>query len=160
MKACLDFVLSDWKSVLVGGAVIVGVVMFLMCCFKHSLGNKIKNRAFRKTVLSFMSVILVFLMTAFYMFWNDWDWSHYWWLSGLFAVATIVIYWFGEGTHIREGLIWLGKHRVGKIICAIKGNPQEVDKALSQVMVEINADAKSALKKNHQYKEDDLNKLL
>lgn len=160
MKACLYYVLSDWQSVLVGGAVIVGVVMFLMCCFKTSVGNRIKNKHIRKTVLSFLSVAFVFPITALYTLYNGWSWDHYWWMCALFAAATILIYWFSEGTHIREGLVWIGKNTVGKIICAIKGNPKEVDKVLSQVMLEINTDAKSVLKKNHHYKEDDLDKLL
>ena len=160
MKACFEFILSDWRSILVGGAVIVGVVMFLVGCFKVSIGNRIKNKALRKTILSFLSLVLVFPITAAYILYNGWSWEYYWWMSGLFAVATIVIYHFYEGYHVREGLMWIGKNTVGKIICAIKGNPKEVDKVLSQVMLEINTDAKSVLKKNHRYKEDDLDKLL
>ena len=158
MKACLEYVLSNCQTILVGGAVIVGVIMFLMCCFKTSVGNKIKNKHIRKTVLSFLSVALAFPITALYTLYNNWSWEYYWWMCGLYALATIVVYWFYEGTHIREGLVWLGKITVGKVICAIKGNPKEVDKALTQMMEGINADAKSVLK-NHLYKEDDLNNL-
>lgn len=158
MKACMNYVISDWQSILVGGAVIVGVVIFILGCLKVSIVNRIHNKMLRKTLLSFLSVALVFPTTAAYTLYNGWSWEYYWWLCGLFALATIVVYWFYEGTHLREGLAWIGKTTVGKFLVLIRSKPENVDAALRQLTKDANKDAKTVLKA-HRYKEDDLNNL-
>lgn len=158
MKACFEIILSNWQSVLVGGAVVVGVIMFLMGCFKLAVGNKISNKMLRKTLLGVMSVVLVFPFTAFYILRCGWNWSCYWWLCGFFAIATIVIYWGYEIFHLREGLVWVGKNTVGKLFAQLGCNSKKVDATLTQLAQQINFDARKEIKK-HCYREDDLDKL-
>lgn len=156
MEVWLNYILSNWQAILVGGAVIVGVVVFLMGLFKKFIGNRIHNKMLRKTVLSFLSLAIVPPITALYTFYNGWAWDMYWLNCVLYAVSTIVVYWFYEGTHLREMLGLIGAVTVGKVWASLKKNPMDID-ALKELAPAINENAKQEMKKK--YNEDDLNNL-
>ena len=151
----MSLVVSDWQSFLVGGIVVVGVVMFLMGVLKSTVFDRIKNKMLRKTLLSFVSVILVAPSTAVYMFSKGWEWS---WGSFMIlymvnTVATVVFYWFYEGTHLRELLSLIGKNTVMKWVNVLKGGG-----SLVEVAEEVDKHAVQQIK-NAEYDEEDLKDL-
>jgi hypothetical protein len=156
MYQLLELFTSNWNTVMLGGLVVVGVVMFLMGLLKPVVFDKITNKGVRKTVLSITSLILVFPATIVWIIskgW-EWNWAVFWLLYTLNCIQTIVVYWLYEGTHIREALQLLGKKTIVKWISAIA-----MGRELTSVSESVDKYAEDTLKQNSKYKDEDLKNL-
>lgn len=152
---CIQWILSDWKTVLLGGLIVVSVVIFLMGVLKKILFDKVKNKMLRKTLLSFSSIILVAPATAVWIVskgWS-WDWNVFWTLYAVNSVATVLIYWFYEGTHVRELLSLIGKNTIAKWFKVFSSG-----EAITSVSEEVEQDAVEVIKTS-KYRDEDLKKL-
>ena len=154
----MDWLLQDIRSILsnleiwviYGGLISVGVTIFLIGLFKILIGNRIHNKLIRKTVLSFLSIIVVAPVTAIYLLTNTVHGiDYFWYLYAINAVGTVIVYWFYENTQIRTLFSLVGKTTVEKIFSAFISQ----DKSQQEVVKEIREDAKNRVKS---YNEDDL----
>lgn len=121
----MDWFLQDIQDVWInreswlirGGMIAVGVTMFLVGLFKIILGNKIKNKLLRKTILSFLSLVLVAPVTVIYLLTNSVNGMDHFWVIYLSNCSlTIIVYWFYENTQLRELLCLTGKSVITKAI--------------------------------------------
>lgn len=141
--------------VLYGGMIVVGMTMALMGTLKLVFGNKIQNKLLRKTILSFVSVILIAPLTALYLCLNQPNGiAYFWYVYAANCVFTIVVYWFYENTHIRELLSLVGKNTIYRAWSAIVNKNADPKETVKQ----IQADAKKIVSKS-KYDEDDLKNL-
>lgn len=124
----MDWFLQDIQDVWInreswlirGGMVAVGVTMFLMGLFKIILGNKIKNKLLRKTILSFLSIVLVAPVTVIYLLINSVNGMDHFWVIYLSNCSlTIIVYWFYENTQLRELLYLTGKSVITKALSTL-----------------------------------------
>lgn len=155
MYQLLELFTSNWNTIVLGGLIVVGVVIFLMGTLKPVLFDKISNKGLRKTLLSLFSIILVFPATVVWMVSKGWEWNWglFWFLYCLNSIQTIVVYWFYEGTHLREALHLLGKKTIVKWISAIF-----VNKDLTSVSDKVDSYAEETLAQS-KYKDEDLKNL-
>lgn len=152
--ACARYFLSDWRSLLIGGVVVVGVVIFLMGVLKKTFINKVKNTIARKVILSWASVVMTLPATAVSIFCNGYDFQYFWGIFAVNAVSTILIYWFYENTALRDALALLGKKTIGMIVAVYtKEDAKTVVKDINQEAENL---LKSSLKSTSKYKDDDL----
>lgn len=152
------FVLSNWQIVLVGGICVVGVIMFLMGVLKKSLVNRIKNKMLRKTVLSFLSVILVAPSTLVQILCEELPFSQFWVIYTINVIATIVLYWFYEGTHIRELLALIGKNVLKIFVGCLSNTEKDLQESLEDAKDKATETAVNTIKE-HKYNEKDLDNL-
>lgn len=155
----MDWLLQDIHNIwlnhecwlIYGGIVSVGVTIFLMGLFKILIGNKIKSKMLRKTLLSFVSVVLVAPVTAGYLWAKTVSGMDYFWYIYLFnALMTIVVYWFYENTQVRELFATAGKKVLSKVISA---NMEKFKDSVDEFKETANRAEKS------KYNEDDLTNL-
>lgn len=148
------YFLSEWEALLVGGVVVVSAVIFLMGVLKKLVIDRISNSLVRKIVLSWSSVLLVLPVTAISVICNGFDWSNFWAIYAVNAVATIILYWLYENTAIRNALAFLGSRAVTKFISGV------VTQDLTKVTTQINQEAENLLKSSNKstskYRDDDL----
>lgn len=110
-----DYIFSNWQSLLVGGLVVMGVVIFLMGVLKKLVFNRLQNKLLRKVILSFFSLILVLPATVLSILYNKFDMDYFWVFYTVNAFGTIIVYWFYENTGLRNLLALIGKNTVLKL---------------------------------------------
>lgn len=146
------FILSNPHLVLVGGLIVVSIVFFLMGLFKKYIANRIKNKGLRKTVLSFSSIVLVIPFTIGQVFYNGLSLEDSFLVLYLVnAFSTIFVYWFYEGTHIREGLSFIGKKVLGNWFKDPKGTEKQAVEDFKSLLT-----GTPIVIQESKYKEDDL----
>lgn len=153
--------IANWQDTFVGGAIVVGVVIFLMGLLKTVLFNRITNKLFRKIILSFFSLILVFPVTIGMMWYKGFDMSHIWIFYAINAVATVLIYWLYENTGLRNLLSLIGRNTVLRLITALTKSEKTISavkNTIKDTLSEIEKDTQGYLEEL-KYKEDDLNNL-
>ena len=157
----MDWLLQDisdiWLNlelwVIYGGIISVSVTIFLMGIFKTLVGNRIQNKLVRKTVLSFLSIILVAPTTAIYLMTNTANGLNYFWYIYAFnSICTIVIYWFYENTQLRELLAVIGRNTLGKVLQAIFSKNSTIQQTSESIRSSVKESVKS-------YVDDDLKNL-
>ena len=148
----VQFFSERGTDLLIGGAILVGVIIFLVGVLKTAIFNRIPNKAVRKTVLALTSAALVAPGTLVLMLYEGIDLGRFWVMFAVHAVCTIVVYWLYENTHVRDLFNLIGSSAVKKIFGSIG-----TEKTPSQVYSEIKQDTKTAIKNTvHKYNEDDL----
>lgn len=155
----VNYFLSNWWGLLVGGLVVVGVVMFLMGSLKVTLIKKIKNALLRKVILAWSSVILTLPVTAIVTCYNGFNFAHFWSIYVVNCIGVILIYWFYENTAFRDGLTLVGRKVVTKILFGstdIKDLEKTVKAANEDVESLLNNSSSNSKSK---YKDDDLKNL-
>lgn len=157
----IQYAVSNYQTILVGGSIVVGVVIFLTGILKKFLFNKIQNKLARKIVLSFFSLVLAIPATLGIALYNKMDMNYFWVFYAINAVSTILIYWFYENTGLRDLLSLIGENTVSKLLRAIfksGGSVEGITKGLEDTMGEIDKDTRHLLKES-KYQEDDLKNL-
>ena len=148
-----NYAISNGQVLLVGGAIVVGAVIFLIGVMKKLFLDKIPNKLVRKMVLSFLSLILVFPATIVTLIYNGVDMQYLWVLYGINAVSTIVVYWFYENTGMRNLFALIGKNTVFKLLSAMFSHKDK-----NETAKEIVEDTKTILA-DAKYDENDLKNL-
>ena len=152
---------ADWRNLLVGGVVVVGVVIALMGVVKSLKPIKnIKNHTVKKIVLAWASVLLASVVTVVSSLINEFQANHFFGLCVVNAAMTIIMYWLYEYTALRDGIGWLVNLIVSKLI---HRKPKTVAE-MKKVSKEINAEVENLLFHSEvasvsQYKDDDLKNL-
>ena len=155
IMCAVDFILSHGDSLLSGGLIVVGVVIFIMGVLKKALINKISHKLARKIILSFLSILLVFPATVISNYAQGLGTDYLWMTYVINAVATIIVYWFYENTGFRSLLELIGRTTLKKIaLSTLSDNPS---KDILATVKQSQQEAITAIKKK--YKDDDLKNL-
>lgn len=148
----VQFFSERGTDLLIGGAVLVGVIIFLVGILKTAIFNRITNKALRKTILALTSVALVAPGTLVLMLYEGIDLERFWVMFAVHAVCTIVVYWLYENTHVRDLVNLIGQSTVKKIFVAVASG-----KSSGQVYAEVKNETKTIIKNTvSKYNEDDL----
>lgn len=110
----LRVLLANWQEAVIGGVILACSVIFLMGLAKKAGIGKIKNKHLKNAILYFGSIVLVFPLTAFYLFVNGINFRWYWWACLLTAGLTTGIYPFYENSGVRAFVHWVGGKTLGK----------------------------------------------
>lgn len=155
IMCAVDFILSHGDSLLSGGLIVVGVVIFIMGVLKTALINKISHKLARKIILSFLSILLVFPATVISNYAQGLGTEFLWVTYAINASATIIVYWFYENTGFRSLLELIGKTTLHKIATSVISSESKQD-VLATVR-QSQQEALTTVKKK--YKDDDLKNL-
>lgn len=149
------YFLSNWEDLLMGGAIVVSVVIFLMGVLKGLLLNKIKNELARKVILAWTSLIVVLPVTALYLVVKGANMDHFWFIYTVNCVITVLTYWLYENTALRNSLHAVGK----KIVMAFISGEKIPKKDAKEILTEVVKDLSNSeeVKDSPKYKDDDLN---
>lgn len=107
--ATANYILSNWQTVLIGGACAVSIVVFILGCIKPLIKRWIPNTTVCKVIFAWLSVILNIPATAVSVWIEGLPDEHFWTLAVINAVGTILVYFVYENTALRNGMHWLGK---------------------------------------------------
>lgn len=156
------YIFYNRGTLLVGGAIVVGVVIFLMGVFKKLVGNRISNANVRKTILAFLSIALVIPITALHISIQGFGYDSYWIRVILNTISTVLVYWVYECTHCRELLNLIGKNTVDlfiKFLFSEKKKEESFEESASDLFLEARKTAteilKASEKEEHAHKYDD-----
>ena len=105
----VDYILSNWQTVLIGGACAVSVVVFILGCIKPLIKRWIPNTTVCKVIFAWLSVILNIPATAMSLWVEGLPTEHFWTLMVINAIGTILVYFVYENTALRNAMHWLGK---------------------------------------------------
>lgn len=119
-----DYILSNWQTVLIGGACAVSIVVFVLGFIKPFIKRWIHNAVLRKVILAWLSVLLNIPATAVSVWVEGLPEDQFWTLTVINAVATILVYFVYENTALRDGLHWLGK-KILTLLCKQYVNPSQ-----------------------------------
>lgn len=157
------YVVADSHKILTGGVTVVGVVIFLMGLLKNvGIIKNMKNKILKRVLLSWTSILLVTAFTVLSVWLNELRQEHFWVICVMNSISTIVLYWLCEGTALKDGIAFIGKHTVAKIFA----RKPKTEKEAKQLASEIREDIESLLCSGNpksiaasRYKDDDLKNL-
>lgn len=147
----LEILLSNWQDAVIGGTIVTCSVIFLMGILKKFIFGKIRNKLIRKVVLAFVSVCMVFPITAIYFVSYHISFEVYWWACLGMAILTILTYWLYENTGLRNLISLIGEATVGKWATVIyyafmtKAENKEVKNQLTKATDELKADVRKEI---------------
>ena len=152
------YVFTNWWNILVGGAITVGLVIFLMGAFKLLVKKKLsKHPIIYKVIMAWGSLILTLPITAVIVFYREMTMAHFWVTYVINCLGVIVIYWLYENSTVRDQLGKLGKKLFGSLLSS-GGDPTSIHNAVSTASKEAESLLKNA-QSSSKYKDDDLNDL-
>lgn len=105
----VDYILSNWQTVLMGGACAVSIVVFVLGCIKPLIKRWVGNSTLRKVIFAWLSVLFNIPATAVSLWIEGFPQEHFWTLMVINTIGTILVYFVYENTALRNGLHWLGK---------------------------------------------------
>ena len=105
----VDYLLSNWQTVLMGGVFTVSIVVFILGCLKPFIKRWVSNSTVRKVIFAWSSVALNIPATALSIWFEDLSSEHFWTFVVINTVGTILVYFVYENTALRDALHWLGK---------------------------------------------------
>lgn len=105
----MDFILSDWQTLLIGGACAVSIVVFILGCIKPFIKRWVSNSTLRKVIFAWLSVLLNVPATAVSVWLDQLPTDHFWVVVVINIASTILVYFVYENTALRNALHWLGK---------------------------------------------------
>ncbi len=155
----IQILLANWQQALTGGIIVSCSIIVLMGVLKMAWLGKIKNKLLRKVILSFVSVALVFPVTAWYFFIDNISFDHYWVGSALTALMTIFTYWLYENTGCRNLIEFIGTKTLGKWFTEIKvayvdkKNTKALQNSLAMTTDELKEEIKKGIE--NQFKDDE-----
>lgn len=107
--ATVEYILSNWQTLLIGGVYAVSIVIFVLGCLKPVIKRWISNSTLCKVIFAWASVLLNIPATAVSVWLEGLPSEHFWTLAVINAISTILVYFVYENTALRNGLHWFGK---------------------------------------------------
>lgn len=107
--ATVEYILSNWQTLLIGGVYAVSIVIFVLGCLKPVIKRWISNSTLCKVIFAWASVLLNIPATAVSVWLEGLPSEHFWMLAVINAISTILVYFVYENTALRNGLHWFGK---------------------------------------------------
>lgn len=160
----MNYILSDWQTLLIGGACAVSMVVFILGCFKPFIKRWVSNSTLRKVLFAWLSIALNIPATAVSIWIEDLPTEHFWTLAVINAVGTILVYFVYENTALRNALHWLGKKIITMLFSQVV-SPEQAKQSIHKEACELamNAQAQEVVSKKATYNvaaTNDVEKLL
>ena len=158
------YVVADSHKLLTGGVTVVGVVIFLMGLLKNvGIIKNMKNKILKRVLLSWTSILLVTVFTVLSVWLNELRQEHFWAICVMNSISTVVLYWLCEGTALKDGIAFIGKHTIAKIFARKPKTEKEAKRLASEIREDVESLLYPVTSKStapvSRYKDDDLKNL-